>query len=125
MNKIKMFDVERDFCKENRIAIRSAVDNNNRLMNIQPINEKLLRMAVKTTDEYATDIIILLNNLDYYFIEREVAEIDIYFRNMGIDWILDSRTDKQYKPDKYRAKAKLVFDKSSEALTLSYGRGNC
>lgn len=121
-----MFDVERDFYKEDVITNLSAINiDENRLMNMQNINEKLLRLAVKITDYYATDILILLDCLEKYFLEQEVSEIDIYFRNTGIDWILDNRIDKQYIPDKYRGKAKLIFNSGKETVSLYWGRGNC
>ena len=84
---IKMLEVQNYWEK---ISNKFAFDGEGKLINMQPINQKLLELAVHNTAMYSTDIIYLINGLENHFMKADVKEIDIYFRNTGIDWFVDN-----------------------------------
>ena len=92
------------------------------LINMQSINEKLLRLAVDKTDYYSTDIIIFINSIEEYILKDKIAEIDLYFYNSGIAWDIGSRTIGCI-PKNYRAIAKLLVNNNN--ITLYWSCGNC
>jgi len=95
--------------------------------NLQPINEQLLRLSTKWTDFYASDIIIFFEYFNRYFLEDSITEIDLYFRQSGINWamLLPDGSEKYCSgvPDRYRRRAKLIFD--GKGITLYWENGNC
>lgn len=108
-----------------KIVNRFAFDKkNNSLINMQSINQKLLELAVHKTEMYSTDIIYLINGLNDYFTVLKTKEIDVYFRNNGIDWFLDN-DDLNYKdkPKHYRYIAKLA--RENDDIILYHCIGNC
>ena len=78
--------------KENMsILISSSGIENLELFNAgngQPIKEKLLRQAVKSCDDYATDICIFLEETLPGIFKEENREIDLYFTRTGVRWNL-------------------------------------
>jgi len=95
--------------------------------NLQSIKEKLLRLSTKWADFYASDIIIFFEYFDKYFLKDGITEIDLYFRQSGVNWImlLPDGTENYCSgiPDRYRGRAKLIFD--GKDMTLYWGNGNC
>jgi hypothetical protein len=74
--------------------------------NFQGIKENLLRLATKYCENYATDILILLEHIDNVNKERMDEGYSTYtfefgFRQFGIDWPL--KADGHYR---YRAELK-------------------
>lgn len=109
----------------NRFVFNKNFDKkNNHLINMQGINQKLLELAVYKTEMYSTDILYLINGLNNYFTVLEAKEIDIYFRNTGIDWFLDN-DNFNYKevPEHYRYIVKLV--RENDDIILYHWTGNC
>ena len=123
---IKMLKVQNYWEKmSNRFAFDKKFDKkNNHLINMQGINQKLLELAVYKTEMYSTDILYLINGLNNYFTVLEAKEIDIYFRNTGIDWFLDN-DNFNYKevPEHYRYIVKLV--RENDDIILYHWTGNC
>lgn len=107
-----------------KISNKFAFDGEGKLINMQPINQKLLELAVRNAEMYSTDIIYLINGLNDYFTVLKTKEIDVYFRNNGIDWFLDN-DDLNYKdkPKHYRYIAKLV--RENDDIILYHWTGNC
>ena len=66
--------------------------------NFQGIKEALLRLAVKYCENYATDVIILLDYINGMNKNTNVYSytIDIGFRQFGIDWPLNTETRYRY-----------------------------
>jgi hypothetical protein len=83
-------------------------------------------MAVKYTDNYATDILIFIDNILKYF--NSVNETDLYFRMLDVQWENSENSDgfqcMEKMPEYYRHCAKLVYDKKNETITLYNGFGN-
>lgn len=95
--------------------------------NLQSIKEQLLRLSCKWTEFYASDILVFFEFFNNYFLEVKIREIDLYFRQSGIDWIMLLPDGNERKslgiPDKYRGRAKLVFD--GKGFVLYWENGNC
>lgn len=104
-----------------KISNKFAFDGEGKLINMQPINQKLLELAVKHTVHYSTDIIYLINSLEERFINLFVEEIDIYFRKTGIDWF--DHNNHTNRPEQYRYIAKLK--REGNDLILYHTLGNC
>ena len=113
-----------DYCKKIE-EIQCYWDGD--LHNLQPINEKLLRLSCKWTEIYASDILIFFEHFNKYFLEDGIREIDLYFCQNRIEWtiLLPDGTEKSCLsiPDKYRGKAKLIFN--GKDMTLYWENGNC
>lgn len=81
--------------------MEETIGNNEQFFcgNGQPIRERLLRLAVKHCDNYATDICILLSedNLTLKkFFKGDSGYICIGFRDYGVDWD-DHLPHKEYR----------------------------
>jgi hypothetical protein len=120
-----MYKVNEDYC--DKIGNTYCLDSQGKFINMQPINEKLLRLSTKWTEIYASDILIFFEHFNKYFLEDNIKEIDFYFRQSGISWaiLLPDGTEKYCLsiPDQYRGRAKLVFD--GKNITLFWENGNC
>lgn len=120
-----MYSINKDYCE--KIINTNCLDNQGNFINLQSINEKLLRLSTKWTEHYASDILIFFEYFKKYFLEDNIKEIDLYFRQSGIDWamLLPDGEEKYCSgvPDKYRGMAKLVFD--GKNMTLYWQIGNC
>lgn len=107
-----------------KLVVTGAFDSNNNLINTQRVEQKLLELAVHNTAMYSTDIIYLINGLEDHFMKADVKEIDIYFRNTGIDWFVDNPKSLEVeRPKYYRYIAKLIREGNS--IILYYNLGNC
>jgi hypothetical protein len=129
MNKeLKMLSVNDCWRKiEESQVIRQDFYGNKEFINMQPIDEKLLRLACKWTDNYASDILIFFEFMKKYFLEESVKEIDFYFRNNGVEWVTlaEDNTIRPVMgiPDRYRGMGKLIFD--GQNMILYWQQGNC
>lgn len=113
---------------EGKIEVGNCLQQSRQeFINIQPIKEKLLRLATKWTESYASDILYFFDAFNELFLEKEVVEVDFYFRNAGIDTAYlfkDFRIEKDFTtPDRYRGVAKLTFD--GKDMALYWNAGNC
>jgi hypothetical protein len=98
--------------------------NSKELYNMQTINEHLLRTAVKNCELYATDILHLINLFEKYILVEQITEIEIYFRQAGVNWqCLDGFTEDI--PDLHRYVMKLVYNPENGYITLYEAYGNC
>jgi hypothetical protein len=114
-------------CSNDKIMESYCIDSQGNFINLQPINEKLLRLATKWVEFYSSDILIFFECFNKYFLKDGIKEIDIYFRKSGIDWVMllpdgSERTSLSI-PDHYRGRAKLIFD--GKGMTLYWEIGNC
>lgn len=114
-------------CSNDKIQETYCIDSTGHFFNLQPINEKLLRLSTKWVEFYASDILIFFECFNKYFLEYNITEIDLYFYQTGVCWIglLPDGTEKNVGsiPDRYRGRAKLVFD--GKGMTLYWEIGNC
>ncbi len=97
------------------------------LIDFQSIEEKLLRLAVKWTDNYATDINIMINSLKDYF-DMGADQVSIGFRQYGVDWSYLNGNRKigevgMEVHNLYRGRAKIV--REGKDITLTWERGDC
>jgi len=120
-----MYEIN-DYCCE-KINNTYCLDGQGKFWNMQTINEQLLRLSTKWTEMYASDILIFFEFFNKYFLEDGITEIDLYFCQNGIKWtmLLPDETERYVSgiPDKYRGKAKLIFD--GKDITLFWEPGNC
>jgi hypothetical protein len=100
--------------------------------NGQNIREYLLRQACISCESYATDILILINGESIDKLFNGIAnEIDIYFRDFGIDWESYKGENEENRDiclsiaKQYRKTMKLVYDKDRSTLYLYCANGNC
>lgn len=118
-----MLTVDDCWGKINEIQV---TDGNEHLINLQTIKEKLLRLTTKWTDCYATDILIFIDSMPQYFLKDEIVEVDLYFRNMGVNWIVKSKDGNEREVSSalkhYIGKAKITFKDNS--MTLYWQIGN-
>lgn len=98
------------------------------LYNFQNVEEKLLRLAVKWTEHFATDINILINSLKNY-LDLGAVRVEIGFRQYGVNWDYITGDGKVMggvrteDHDLYRGKALLVLE--GHNITLTWENGNC
>lgn len=103
------------------------INNKGEFINLQDIKEKLLRLTVKWTEYYATDILIFFDLMNKYFLQENIIEVDFYFRQMGVDWVIMDHNNEIREvigiTDKYRGLAKLIFN--GDSIVLYWKIGNC
>ena len=63
--------------------------------NGQAIKEKLLRIATKQCEFYATDVLVLIDCLNKQMTE-DFFTLEIGFRQMGIDWPINEDVSYRY-----------------------------
>ena len=112
---------------ENKIiAWDTYKKDDDELYNVQGIEEKLLRMAVKLTESFATDILILLRYLKKYF-DTGANQVNIFFRRSGVSWKVLNKNGLIHTvgidSDLYRGKAMLLLEDND--IVLTWESGNC
>lgn len=112
---------------ENRVVAWDAYKkDDDELRNMQGVEEKLLRMSVKLTESFATDILILLRYLKNYF-DTGIDQVNIFFQQNGVSWqvlkkgIVIRKVGKE--PGLYRGKAMLLLE--GRDVSLTWEHGNC
>ena len=119
-----MYEIN-DYCCEKIVNTNCFWDGE--FHNLQSIKEQILRLSTKWTDLYASDILIFFEFFDRYFLEDGITEIDLYFCQNGIKWamLFPDETEKYCSsvPDRYRGRAKFVFNDKN--MTLYWENGNC
>lgn len=106
-----------------------VINYKNEFINLHSFQEKLLRLAVKWTEYFASDILIFFKYMDEYFLQENIVEIDFYFRQMGIEWVTKNSNNEvkmvERIPDKFRGVAKLIFKRNDKSMELYWKDGNC